>query len=516
MEVVSLPYATNRPRPGWAEQDPRDLDHDHGRVLGLPPHTMSTGGVRSVGICSQVNTHVLVDERLAPLYPAITWQDIRAAPEAAAMDARVEGRRTDLWGGPFTVDASFSLSRLAWLAAHEPAARRAGRWLMSPKDYCVAALTGEVATDTISPVGLVGPDGGYIASVLDLVPGAAALQPPLHGFDEPAGLVQYGNRVGLPPGVPVAVGTMDAWGSVYGSGLVRPGQAMEVAGTSEIIAVLSDRSVPTRGIISFAPVGGRYLHAGPTQAGGDALDWATRCFATSAPELLAMAEEARQDPQALVFLPHLAGERAPVWNPDARGLFLGLTTSTELRHMALAVLEGVAFSARHLLAECAAAADVPIEELRLSGGGARSPVWNQVKASVHGRRMLTMATSDTGTLGAALLGLVAAGIETDISEAAERWARVAAEVESGARAPRLGLIPCMAYIARPTRPLCRSSPARSAGRPGGALSVGPDAAGSSRQSVGMPRPTPTSACRGSIGACAHLPGGGLPDRRGTG
>jgi xylulokinase len=429
MEVASLPYATSRPRPGWAEQDPETWITTMAACWAALHARCGPVRVRSVGICSQVNTHVLVDEQLVALYPAITWQDIRAAPEAAAMDARVEGRRTGLWGGPFTVDASFSLSRLAWLAAHEPATRRAGRWLLSPKDYCVAALTGEVATDTISPIGLVGPDGGYIGAVLELVPGAGALLPPLHGFDKPAGLVQDGNRVGLPPGMPVAVGTMDAWGSVYGSGLVRPGQAMEVAGTSEIIGVLSDRSVPTRGVISFAPVGGRYLHAGPTQAGGDALDWATRCFSTSAQALLAMAEEARREPQALVFLPHLAGERAPLWNPDARGLFLGLTTSTELRHMALAVLEGVAFSARHLLAECAAAADVPIEELRLSGGGARSAVWNQLKASVHGRPMLTMATLDTGTLGAALMGLVAAGIEADIAEAAERWVRVAAQVD---------------------------------------------------------------------------------------
>jgi xylulokinase len=438
MEIVGRPYVTSRPRQGWAEQDPKAWVAAMGTCWAELVRRMGPVQVRSVGICSQVNTHVLVDQSLAPTYPAITWQDIRSAPEAAELDARVEGRRTDLWGGPFTVDASFSLSRLAWLARHEPAAWRAGRWLMSPKDYCVSALCGEVVTDTISPIGVVGPDDRYIDRVVELVEGAGRLLPPLRAFDEPAGAVREGNRVGLPTGAPVAVGTMDAWGSVYGSGLVRPGQAMEVSGTSEIIGVLSDRSVPTRGVISFAPVRGRRLHAGPTQAGGGSLDWAARCFSRSIEELLALAADARRDPQPVVFLPHLSGERAPVWNPAARGLFMGLTSSTELRHLALSVLEGVAFSARHLLGECVKAAGLPADELRLSGGGARSPLWNQIKASVHGRPLLALVALDSGVLGAALMGIVAAGIEGDIESAAMRRVKVASQIDpEPADIPRL-------------------------------------------------------------------------------
>jgi len=179
---------------------------------------------------------------------------------------------------------------------------------------------------------------------------------------------------------------MDAWGSVYGSGLVIPGQAMEVSGTSEIIGVLSDRTVPTRGVISFAPVHGRHLHAGPTQSGGDALQWAARAFGITIEALVAAAEDGLRDPQPGVFLPHLAGQRAPLWNPDARGVFLGVTTGTELRHLALAVLEGVAFAAHHLLHACTARGRSP--------RGRPSPVRRRVpqrdlehtiKASAHRR-----------------------------------------------------------------------------------------------------------------------------------
>ena len=429
MVTVSIPYPTARPRAGWAEQDPETWIASMAACWASLRERVGPVVLRSIGVCSQVNTHVVVDAALIPVHPAITWQDLRAAPEAAELDAAAEGRREELWGGPFTADASFSLSRLAWLARHRPDAWAASRWILSPKDYAVTALTGEVVTDTISPIGVVGPDDRYIPGVLALMPGIDRLLPPLAAFDAPAGPTRRVNRVGLPAGIPVAVGTMDAWGSVYGSGLVRSGQAMEVSGTSEIIGVLSDRTVPTRGVISFAPVNGRYLHAGPTQSGGDALEWATRCFGVAIDELLALAADGRRDPQPVLFLPHLAGERAPLWNPHARGVFLGVTTSTELRHLALAVLEGVAYAARHLLGECVAAAGVPADEIRLSGGGAQSALWNTIKASVHGRPMQLLATRDSGLLGGALMGLVAAGVEADIESAAARRVTLAAQID---------------------------------------------------------------------------------------
>ena len=119
----------------------------------------------------------------------------------------------------------------------------------------------------------------------------------------------------------------------------------------------------------------------------------------------------------------------PTGTPTRAACFLGLTTSTEPRHIALAVLEGVAFSARLLLGACENAAGLRADEVRLSGGGARSPVWNQVKASVHGRSLAILETLDSGVLGAALLGMVAAGIEDDLDALAERRVRVTEEVD---------------------------------------------------------------------------------------
>ena len=438
METASRPYPTRRPREGWAEQDPADWLAALAACRAELDARCGPVEIRAIGVCSQVNTHHLVDAQLRPVTPAITWQDLRAAPEAAEIDAAAAPRRTELWGGPFTADASFSLSRVLWVERHAPAASAAARWILSPKDHVVAALTGEVVTDALSPIGVVGPGDAYLPDVLALVPGSARLLPPIRPFDAAAGATRPENPAGLPAGIPVSVGTMDAWGSIFGSGLVRPGQAMEVSGTSEVVAVRSDRTVPTPGVISFPPVRGAHLHAGPTQAGGDSLSWAARCFGVSVPELLALAEEGRRDPRPLLFLPHLAGERAPLWNPDARGLFLGITSTTELRHLALAVLEGVAFSARRLMLACETAAGLPIAEVRLSGGGSRSLLWNRIKASAHGRVLTPLASPDSGVLGAALLGLVAAGIEPDLDAAGTRRVRLATPVEpEPAEQPRL-------------------------------------------------------------------------------
>ena len=326
MLTVSRPYPTARPAPGWVEQDPRDWIAAMAECWTELEATVGPLELRSVGLCSQVNTHLFVDEAMATLGPAITWQDVRAAEAGAEL-----GR-----------DASFALSRLLWLEQAQPRLRAATRWLLLPKDYCLVELTGDLASDPLSAVGLVGSDGAYVDETLALVDGAERVLPPLRRHDDELGRTREGNGVGLPPGVPVAVGAMDAWGSFFGAGLLREGRALDLAGTSEVVGGASTGASPEPGVVTFPPVDGLTVHAGPTQAGGSALEWIARLLRLSAPEALARAQEADADPQDLVFLPHLAGERAPYWNPEARGVFVGLTTATAAGDLALATLEGVA------------------------------------------------------------------------------------------------------------------------------------------------------------------------------
>jgi xylulokinase len=369
--------------------------------------------LRSVGLCSQVNTHLFVDADLAPQRAAITWQDVRAAEVGAELGK----------------DASFSLSRLAWLQRHEPALRAGTRWLLLPKDYCLAELTGELATDPLSAVGLVGEDGTYLDDVLALVDGAAELLPPLRSFDQALGLTREANAVGLPSAVPVAVGAMDAWGSFFGAGLVHEGRALDLAGTSEVVGVASSTTIAEPGIVSFPPLDGLHIHAGPTQAGGSALEWVAHLIGRPLSEALALAAAAATDPQGLVFLPHLAGERAPYWNPDARGVFLGLTDATDAGHLVLATLEGVAHAVRMLLEGCERAAGLQAERLRVAGGGARSSLWNQLKADATDLPVEVLDERDAGVLGAVFMGQVAAGLGPDVPSLAEERVRIAEVLE---------------------------------------------------------------------------------------
>jgi xylulokinase len=244
--------------------------------------------------------------------------------------------------------------------------------------------------------------------------------PPIDEFDAVAGPTT--GAVGFPAELPVSVGTMDAWSSIYGSGVVRAGQGAEISGTSEIVGLLSAQPGAADGVISFPPVRDRFLHAGGTQAGGDALRWIAELLGVSIPEALAAA--AAVEPQALLFLPHLAGERAPLWNADARAVFLGMTSRTTAGHLVRAVLEGVAHAARHLRESCEAAAGYRAETLRLSGGGAGSELWNQIKADTHRCTLERVASTATGCVGAALMGGVAAGLANDL----ESWAAEAVTV----------------------------------------------------------------------------------------
>lgn len=413
MLTVSHPYPTQRPRTGWVEQDPRDWIAAMAACWSELQATAGEVELRSVGLCSQANTHLFVDADLEPLRPAITWQDVRAAEVSAELGK----------------DASFSLSRLAWLERHEPEVRAATRWLLLPKDFCLAEMTGEIATDPLGAVGLVGDDGRYLEDVLGLVDGATELLPPLREHDQPLGRTRPGNAVGLPSGVPVAVGSMDAWGSFYGAGLMREGRALDLAGTSEVVGVASGSATAEPGVVSFPPVAGMHVHAGPTQAGGSALEWVARLVGLSVPEALSLAQAAAGDPQRLVFLPHLAGERAPYWNPDARGVFLGLTTATEAGHLVLATLEGVAHAVRMVLEGCERAAGLRVEGFRVAGGGARSQLWNQAKADISGRPVEVLADLDAGVLGAALMGMVAARLGPDVQTLAEERVSIASTVE---------------------------------------------------------------------------------------
>ena len=410
----SRAYPIHRPADGRAEQDPSDwtalIDSGIAELVaaGLGPR------IAAIGVTSQVNTHVFLDGAGQPLMPAIVWQDVRSAGVAAELAARVTVDDLLRWfGAPIPIDASHPLSRMDWARRHAPEVWDRTRWVVLPKDYCIFHLTGEMVTDAVSNIGICNAEGP-VAEALALVPGAAERVAPALPADAVAGRVRQGQPLA---GVPVVVTTMDGWCAVFGGAGGQQGAGVHVSGTSEILGIVSATVTPTPGVVVFPELLGLRLHAGPTQAGGAALQWFCDWSGLSVAQVNAMVAATPRKATTPIFLPQLQGERAPLWNASLRGAFLGMDQSTGMADLARAVMEGVAFSARHVMQALETSAGVRPEMLTCGGGGFRSPVWTRIKADVMGRPLRPLRVNEPGILGAAALAAKGAGLFPDLAAA---------------------------------------------------------------------------------------------------
>jgi xylulokinase len=216
---------------------------------------------------------------------------------------------------------------------------------------------------------------------------------------------------------------MDAWGGMFGVGVVRDGEAMLQCGTSEIAGVVSSRVVPTPGVILFPPYEGIVMHATPTQMGGAALGWWSGVLGRTPAEVVALAEGVAEPAAVPLFLPHLQGERAPLWDSASRGVFARIDGRAGAAEMARAVLEGVAFSVRLAFEALAQSSGRALTLAHVGGGGAQSDLWCQIRADTLGFALRRTAIPDAAALGAAILAGVGSGVEPDLGQAVQRLVR---------------------------------------------------------------------------------------------
>ena len=354
LDSFGASHPMDRPASGAAQQDPAGWMTLVDAALARFATHAEAKSVAAVGITSQVNTHVFCDAALNPLHPAITWQDTRAAKDAETLDGQIDDdAKIAALGAPIPIDASHALSRMAWMARTQPDVWAKTAHVMAPKDYAIARLTGEISADPLASIGLAGMDLRYADAVLELVPEAARFLPTLRDPLDVAGRMKTGGPFA---GVPVAVGTMDAWTAMFGLGVAEEGQAMYLSGTSEVMGLISQKRAGTLGVVTFPDWRGITLHAAPTQSGGASLVWLSRLLGRDVKALGDLAEKATIRADSPLFLPHLEGERAPLWDPKSRGGFAGLASASGPEELVASVMEGVAFSAR-----------LALEALELSG-----------------------------------------------------------------------------------------------------------------------------------------------------
>ena len=417
---ISVPLSTQRPKPGWSEQEADNWVLATCTALaGLKSRAPETfANVRAIGLSGQMHGAVLlgVDDR--PLRPAILWNDSRAEAECAEMLAALPDLPLIAGVPPMP---GLTAPKLLWLKKHEPDNFAAISSVLCPKDFVRLFLTGDRCTDMSDAAGTLWLDEAHrdwsatalaasgltVAQMPRLIEGIA-----ISGEVSPKLCAEFG----WPPGVIVAGGAGDAAAAAIGLGATNEGDAFISLGTScQVFATSAHyRPRPETLVHAFAHcVPDRWFQMAAMLNGASCLSWVASALGRSDIDgLLHEVAKAYQGPEDLLFLPYLSGERTPHNDAAARGVFFGLYPSTTSANMTQAVLEGVAYSiaqARLVLAE----AGMLLNEVAVTGGGTRNAFWLQIISDVTGLALVRYDGTELGpAFGAARLARVALTGET--------------------------------------------------------------------------------------------------------
>ncbi|HVO21613.1 MAG TPA: xylulokinase [Anaeromyxobacter sp.] len=410
-------YEVSQPEPGTSELDPRRwLDAVRtaiGQMRRKAPREL--GAVRAIGLSGQMHTLVPLDARREPVRPALLWSDSRGAEEARRLRAALPGigELTGVLPMP-----SFTAPKLLWLRRARPDEFRRIAHIVWPKDFVRHWLTGELATDPSDAAGgqlLDERRRVWAEPVLEEIGLPRSCLPRLLEGTEVSGALrsEIAAELGLPAGIPVAGGGGDAATSALGLGCVEEGRGFISLGTGSLYLAAQDayRPSPESLVHAFAHcLPRRWFRMAAMLNGASCLAWAARLC--NEPDLDALLERvgARGDgPGRVLFQPYLRGERTPRDDVAARGALVGLDPACDSVDLARAVLEGVAFSLR-LAQDVLLARPEELDFVGLVGGGARSPLWSGIIATVLARPLAIVEDADlVAALGAARLAMIAAG-----------------------------------------------------------------------------------------------------------
>lgn len=346
-----------------------------------------------------------------PAAPARLWLDRRAAKEAAVV--------SDLSGG--FVDAAFFLPKALNIKNEDAVLYEKTRVFLGASEYLACALCGQARA--------VFPALGFErwfwnAGILDALGLDAGKFPPFINAGDAFGELpaQVARHLGFSQGIPVVAGGPDFFAAIVGSGARGPGQACDRAGTSEGINLCTESRINDWRLLSYAhPVKPFWNLSGVISTTGRAVQWAAQMLACDGAGGLAdfyrLAESSKPGAGGALFLPHLAGERSPYWNPNARGIWRNLSLSSGREEAARSVLEGIAFAMRDVICAMEEAGGA-LTELRVTGAASAAGLLNQIKADVTGKSVFSLEHKDAELAGLAAIGAAALGECSSFTEAA--------------------------------------------------------------------------------------------------
>ncbi len=411
------------PEIGWAEQNPEDWWRACGLAVrrALENANLSGDRIECVGFSGQMHGAVMLDAGHGIVRPALIWCDVRTEKQCRDFTQKVGADRLiRLVCNPAL--PNFTLTKFLWVREKEPENWKRVRFVMLPKDYVRFRLTGERATDVADASGTLLLDVAkrrWSAEILQSAEIDESMLPQLYESQEICGKVsaEGAAATGLKAGTPTVAGAGDQAAGATGMGIVAPGAVSATIGTSGVVFAATDRPAldPGGRLHTFChAVPGRWHVMGVTQAAGLSLRWFRDRFGAGAEDgrdaYERLTEEASRAPagsDGLLWAPYLMGERTPHIDPNARGALVGLAAVHTRGHVIRAILEGVAFSLKDsftIFAELG----VPVKQIRLGGGGARSSLWRQIQADVYGREVETVKAEEGAAFGAAILAGVGA------------------------------------------------------------------------------------------------------------
>jgi len=405
----------SRPHPLWSEQDPKAWwVATNEAIAGIrAEHGDALSAVRAVGLSGQMHGATLIDASGAVLRPAILWNDGRSEAQCAVLERRQPQTRT-ITGN--VAMPGFTAPKLLWVAENEPDLFGRIDKVLLPKDYIRWLMTGAFVSEMSDAAGTLWLDVAardWSDAMLEATGLTRAHMPSLVEGSAPSGHLKadVAEAWGVPAGIPVAGGAGDNAAGAAGIGAIVPGRAFLSLGTSGVYFLTNDRFSPNpeQGVHAFCHcLPGTWHQMSVILSAASCLEWVARMtgFESEAAALTAV-EKQTDGPCNEIFLPYLSGERTPHNDPNAKGVFFGLTHGTDRHHLVRAVLEGVAFAFADGQ-DALIAAGAEIDTVSVIGGGARSRFWGGILASVLARPLTYHTAGELGpAFGAARLARLA-------------------------------------------------------------------------------------------------------------
>ena len=442
---ASYPYSVKHPNPLWAEQDPNDWWVGLKETVNKVTKGVSVKDVASIGIDCLCPSLIAVDVEGKPQGNAIIWMDHRSVEQAEWIRKNVGEDLVFKVAGNSVAAGAFSATSILWLKENRPKLFERTRSFLHANGYLTLKLTGKATMDWTNASFTLLFDirkRSWSEKLCELMGLPIEKLPTLLPSWKVVGEVtlEAAREVGLASGTPVIAGGADTPCAAVGAGAVKVGSALDSSGTSTVLGVCTDNPVTDRRVmIRCHVVPDRWMYIAPSNFTGGSLRWfkehfgqveslSAEMFNLNPYELLdSEAEKSEPGAGGLVFLSYLAGERAPIWDPNAKGMLFGLTLNHTRSDVIRSILEGGAYALRHNI-ETIEDLGVHIESIKVTGGPAKSRLWRKIKADVTGKKVVLPAVKEASAFGSAILSGFGIGLYKDLTQASEELVSIEDEI----------------------------------------------------------------------------------------